>query len=158
MKKQSIKPFVLWILLSEAVGALAAWLTRDGMKMYMMSVNKPSFSPPPALFPIVWTLLYALMGYGAARVSLSERSDARNISLNLFVAQLIVNFFWSLIFFRSMAFGLAFFWLVFLWILVFLMTLSFFRVDKIAAVLQIPYFLWLTFAAILNFAVWKLNT
>lgn len=77
--------------------------------------------------------------------------------MNLFIAQLVLNFFWSLIFFNLQAYGLAFLWLVAIWILVLLMILSFWKVDPLAAKLQIPYLLWLSFAAYLNAGVYYLN-
>jgi len=101
--------------------------------------------------------LYALMGISAARIWLSKDSTAKSKGLNLYVAQLIVNFFWSLIFFNAQAFGFAFFWLLLLWALVLLMILQFNKVDKKAALLQIPYLIWLTFAAYLSFGVWIMN-
>lgn len=157
MLKRNWKTFAFWILLAEAVGALSGWLTRDGMKLFNETVAQPPLSPPSWLFPVVWSILYALMGIGAARVSLQEKTVWRDRSINLFVAQLVVNFFWSLIFFNAQAFGFAFFWLLLLWVLVLLMILSFHKVDPLAAKLQIPYLLWLTFAAYLNFGVWYLN-
>ena len=157
MKKTIWKPYVLWILLAEAVGALSGWLTREGTQLFSETVAKPPLTPPSLVFPIVWGILYALMGIGAARVSLTEPSEDRSRGLTLFVAQLIVNFFWSLIFFNAQAYGFAFFWLLLLWGLVLWMTLTFRKVDKIAAWLQVPYLLWLTFAAYLNFGVWRLN-
>ena len=157
MKKTTWKPYVLWILLAEAVGALSGWLTREGTQLFSETVAKPPLTPPSLVFPIVWGILYTLMGIGAARVSLTEPSEDRSRGLNLFVAQLIVNFFWSLIFFNAQAYGFAFFWLLLLWGLVLWMTLTFRKVDTIAAWLQVPYLLWLTFAAYLNFGVWRLN-
>lgn len=139
------------------MGALSGWLTREGTQLFSETVAKPPLTPPSLVFPIVWGILYALMGIGAARVSLTEPSEDRSRGLNLFVAQLIVNFFWSLIFFNAQAYGFAFFWLLLLWGLVLWMTLTFRKVDKIAAWLQVPYLLWLTFAAYLNFGVWRLN-
>lgn len=143
--------------MAEAVGALSGWLTREGTQLFSETVAKPPLTPPSLVFPIVWGILYALMGIGAARVSLTEPSEDRSRGLNLFVAQLIVNFFWSLIFFNAQAYGFAFFWLLLLWGLVLWMTLTFRKVDPIAAWLQVPYLLWLTFAAYLNFGVWRLN-
>ncbi len=139
------------------MGALSGWLTREGTQLFSETVAKPPLTPPSLVFPIVWGILYALMGIGAARVSLTEPSEDRSRGLNLFVAQLIVNFFWSLIFFNAQAYGFAFFWLLLLWGLVLWMTLTFRKVDPIAAWLQVPYLLWLTFAAYLNFGVWRLN-
>lgn len=157
MDKRTWKIYGFWILLSEAVGALSGFLSREGSMAFSERVLQPPLSPPAVLFPIVWTILYALMGVGAARIYLAEDSKARSRGLNLFVGQLVVNFFWSLIFFNAQAYGLAFLWLVLLWVLVILMTLAFYKVDKWAAYLQIPYILWLTFAAYLSLGVWWLN-
>jgi len=132
------------------VGALSGWLSRAGQREYARSAVKPPLSPPGFVFPIVWSILYALMGVSAARVWLSEDSPDRNRGLNLFIAQLVVNFFWSLIFFNARAYWLALVWLLILWGLVFAMTRAFSRVDTLAARLQIPYLLWLSFAAWLN--------
>ena len=155
--KRNWKPYLSWILLAEAVGALSGWLTRAATKAYSETILKPPLSPPGWVFPVVWTILFALMGIGAARVSLSEPSAKRSLGLNLFVAQLVVNFFWSPVFFNLQAFGFAFFWLLLLWVLVLLMILAFRQVDPLAAWLQVPYLLWLTFAAYLNLGVWILN-
>lgn len=157
MNKHTWKTYAFWILLSEAVGALSGWLTREGTEIFNQTVAQPPLSPPSIVFPIVWGILYALMGFGAARISLSPQSACRNKGLNLFIAQLIVNFFWSLIFFNAQAFGFAFLWLLLLWGLVLWMIFAFRKVDPLAAALQIPYLLWLTFAAYLNLGVWLLN-
>ena len=148
---------MFWILLAEAVGALSGWLTREGTQIYAQTIVKPPLSPPGWVFPVVWAILYALMGIGAARVYQAPVSKARSLGLNLFIAQLVVNFFWSPIFFNLQAFGLAFFWLLLLWGLVLWMILAFRKVEPLAAKLQIPYLLWLTFAAYLNLGVWYLN-
>lgn len=155
--KASWKSYVFWILLAEAVGALSGWLSREGSEVFSQTVIQPPLSPPAILFPIVWTILYALMGIGAAQVSLTPSSPERSRSLNLVLIQLVVNFFWSLIFFNAQAYGFAFLWLLLLWVLVLLMILAFRKVDPLAALLQIPYLLWLTFAAYLSFGVWYLN-
>ena len=148
---------MFWILLAEAVGALSGWLTREGIQIYAQTIVKPPLSPPGWVFPVVWAILYVLMGIGAARVYQAPVSKARSLGLNLFIAQLVVNFFWSPIFFNLQAFGLAFFWLLLLWGLVLWMILAFRKVEPLAAKLQIPYLLWLTFAAYLNLGVWYLN-
>lgn len=155
MKKGNWKVYAIWIGLSEAVGGLAGWLTRDGTKFYNEMIQKPPLSPPSTVFPIVWGILFALMGIGAARVSMAPPSRERSQALNLFIVQLVVNFFWSLIFFNARAYGFAFLWLVLLWVLILGMILIFRKVDTLAAVLQIPYLLWVTFAAYLNFWVWR---
>jgi len=157
MKKHNWKPYAFWIILTEAVGALSGWLTRDGSKYFNESVIQPPLSPPALVFPVVWGILYALLGFSAARVWLSPPSPQRHRGLNLFITQLVVNFFWSLIFFNARAYGFAFLWLLLLWGLVLWMILTFYKIDPLAAKLQIPYLLWLTFAAYLNFGVWYLN-
>jgi tryptophan-rich sensory protein len=156
MNKKTRRVYLLWILFAEAVGALSGWLSREGMKLYNETVLQPPLSPPMVVFPIVWGLLFALMGISAARVWMAPPSSDRSRGLNLFFAQLIVNFFWSLIFFNAGAYGFAFLWLLFLWVLVLLMILSFRKSDPLAAKLQIPYLIWLTFAAYLNLGVWIL--
>lgn len=155
--KRNWKPYVFFILLAEVVGALSGWLTRNAMMLYNTTVVQPPLSPPGWIFPVVWSILYALMGIGAARVYLSAPSSSRSLGLNLFIVQLAVNFFWSPIFFNQQAYGFAFFWLLLLWGLVLWMILTFRKVDPRAAKLQIPYLLWLTFAAYLNLGVWYLN-
>ncbi|MBO5868144.1 MAG: tryptophan-rich sensory protein [Oscillospiraceae bacterium] len=157
MTKKQWKTYLFWILLAEAVGALSGFLSRNGMKQYESTITQPPLSPPGILFPIVWGILYALMGFSVARIRLLPQNDDTRKGTNLFIAQLIVNFFWSLIFFNAQAYGFALIWLVLLWVLVFLMIKVFNKADTPAAGLQIPYLLWLTFAAYLNAGVWYLN-
>ncbi len=157
MRFKKIKPYILWILLAEGVGLLAGLLTRDATMLYSQQIVKPPLSPPAIVFPVVWTILYALMGIGAARVASSPNRGSDRKALNLFILQLIVNFFWSFFFFNAQAYGFAAIWLILLWVLVLLMIISFWKVDHVAAWLQIPYLIWLTFAAYLNLAVYLLN-
>lgn len=157
MNKEKIKIYAVWILIAEAVGALSGFMSRKGMEIYSAYVQQPPLSPPAILFPIVWGILYALMGFGAARIYMAEPSRGRSSGLNLYILQLIVNFFWSLIFFNLQAYGFALFWLILLWTLVVSMTYTFRKSDPLAAYLQIPYLLWLTFAVYLNAGVWYLN-
>ena len=151
------KRYLPWIFLTEAVGAASAFLSRNGMEYYAENAIKPPLTPPGWGFGVVWTILFALMGSGAARVWNGERSQQRSKGINLFVAQLIVNFFWSLIFFNAQAYGFAVIWLALLMVLVVWMTVAFWKQDKAAGWLQIPYILWLGFAFYLNIGVWALN-
>ena len=152
------KPYLFFIGLSEAVGLLSGWLSREGRRIYPNIAAQMPLAPPGWVFPVVWVILYALMGYAAARVYSAPAGSVRNWALNLFFSQLVVNFFWSPIFFNLDAYGLAFFWLLLLLSLVAAMTYFFWKVDKKAALFQIPYLLWLLFAAYLNYGVWKLNS
>ena len=157
MKDEKWKTYLGWILFTEAVGALSGWLTRDGTKYFNEFVRKPPLSPPGIVFPIVWAVLYLLMGIGAARVYLSPVSRARSRSLYLYLVQLAFNFCWSLIFFNFRAYGFALLWLAALWLLILGMVTAFGEVDSLASRLQIPYLLWVSFAAYLNAGVWILN-
>ena len=155
--KTNWKTYTFWIGVTEAVGALSGFLSRDGMKLYMQTAAKPPLSPPGWVFPVVWTGLYGLLGFGAARLRLAVPTKESRLGINLYIAQLVINFFWSLIFFNLRAYGLALLWLALLWALVLWMILVFRKTDAFAAKLQIPYLLWLSFAAYLNGGVWYLN-
>ena len=155
MVKRNWKTFAFFIAVPLAVGALSAFLSREGMEAFE-SLQKPSLSPPAAAFPIVWTILYILMGYSAALVWLSRDSE-RGDALFVFGAQLFVNFWWSIFFFRWQIRGYAFFWLLLLIALVIWMIFAFRKIRPLAGKLNIPYLLWLCLAAWLNAAVWIMN-
>lgn len=157
MKNNRGRNITFWVILSEITGLLAGLLSRNATTIYGQMALKPPLAPPGWLFPVVWAVLYALMGVGAGLVASQMPSQERNRSLNLMVVQLVVNFFWSLIFFNAGAYGFALLWLLLLLVLVIWMTVEFGKVFPLAALLQIPYILWLLFAAYLNAAVWYLN-
>ena len=150
-----IKPYLLGIALPLAVGALAGWLTKDSFAQYM-TLRQPPLSPPGWVFPVVWTILYVLMGVGSTRIHLSSAPE-RGAALKLYGWQLAVNFVWPLLFFRWQLRMLALFWLVLLIVLIVRMIQRFAAIDKTAAYLQVPYLLWSGFALYLNAAVWWLN-
>ena len=148
------KKLVVSLLASLLTGALAALLIREGVQTYGL-LEKPALSPPAGLFPIVWTILYLLMGVAAYLVWAEGKSP--RIALIVYAVQLVFNFIWPLLFFNAQAYGVAFFWLLVLWLLVVATIILFFRQNKAAGFLMLPYLLWLTFAAYLNYAVWMLN-
>ncbi len=155
MTKIRWKSLLRNLALPLAVGGLAALITRDNMSVYE-AIVKPPFAPPPILFPIVWTVLYALMGvstYLIDEVPREEKSAAKAV----YYLQLIVNFFWPILFFNKRVFLLAFIWLVLLWGLIGIMIYRFYKINRTAAFLQIPYWLWVTFAGVLNFSIYWLN-
>ena len=156
LNKSKIKPYAVSILLTLAVGGLSGFLTSMGMDSFD-ALTKPPLTPPSFLFPIVWTVLFILMGVGAARIFMTEPTAARNRALIVYVVQLAVNFLWSIIFFNLQAYGFAFFWLILLWVLILTMIYLFCKVDKPAALLQIPYAIWVTFAGYLNLMIWLMN-
>jgi tryptophan-rich sensory protein len=155
--KKKVWTYIGWVAFTEAVGALSGFITRDGTKIYRTAIVKPPLSPPSIVFPIVWGILFALMGIGAAMIYLSGRSQQRSGCLQLYLIQLAANFLWNIIFFNLQTFGGALIWLLALWILILWMILSFYKVSPLAAKLQIPYLIWVTFAGYLNAGVWLLN-
>ena len=150
---KKIKPYVIWIAISLSVGILSALFTKDSMDIYG-TLNQPPLSPPSWLFPVVWTILFTLMGISAAMVYVKNRTN-KGLLINLI--QLAVNFLWSIIFFNFRAFLFSFIWLILLWILILTMIIEYKKTDKVAAYLQIPYLLWVTFAGYLNLMIYILN-
>lgn len=151
-----LKPLVINLLIPLSIGGLSAFFTRKSMNIYK-TIEQPPLSPPGWLFPVVWTVLYILMGIAAYLVWMRD-STGRNGALLLYGAQLAFNFVWPLIFFKAQNFEVAFFWLAALWVLVLLTVIRFWAENRTAGMLLVPYLLWSTFAAYLNFGVWILNT
>ena len=138
------------------VGGLSALLSGGGMEMFD-AVEKPPLSPPAWLFPVVWTILYTLMGIASYLVALSGKTYRAKTALAFYGIQLFFNFLWSIIFFRFEAYWFAFVWLALLWALILITTVLFYRISKPAGYFMIPYILWVTFAGYLNFAIALLN-
>ncbi len=159
MEHAKKRPFWLICLVSAAialaVGMLAVLLTKDGMMAYEQ-LAKPALAPPKLVFPIAWTILYLLMGVSAALVYVSGSARARD-ALSVYFLQLFLNFGWTILFFGFHLLFAAFIWLVVLLGVVIVMLASFWSVRPLAGALQIPYALWLAFAAYLNFATFLLN-
>lgn len=153
--KINFKRLILFFAVTFAVGGLAALITSDSMNMYDM-ILKPFLAPPPIVFPIAWTILYALMAVGAYIVSMS-RCENKSSALTAYFIQLGINFIWPILFFNIKAFLVSLVWLVFLWLAVFDMIKKFFACKKIAAYLQIPYIIWVSFAVYLNLMIYALN-
>ena len=156
INKSKIKTYAVSLAIALITSGLSALLTNMGMDSYR-AAEKPALTPPEIVFPIVWTILFILMGISAARVWLSPDSRQKAQGLRLYCLQLAFNFTWSILFFNLQAYSFAFIWLIILWLLILLMIISFSKSDKLAAYLQIPYLLWVTFAGYLNFMVWMLN-
>ena len=144
------------ILIPLAVGGVAGLLTGGGMKEFA-SLNQPPLSPPGWLFPVVWTILYALMGISSYMVLYAETEENKFRALVVYVVQLVFNFFWPIFFFGFGLYFFSFLWLLVLWLLVFWMIKEFYKISPKAAYLNIPYLLWLTFAGYLNLGIWWLN-
>lgn len=153
--KINIKKLAKCLGISLGIGALSALFTMFGMDSFEKAV-KPPLTPPSFLFPIVWTILFILMGISSYIVCNSD-SENRTTALSVYGIQLAVNFFWPIFFFNLEAYLFSFIWIILLWILIIVMIVQFNKVSKVAALLQIPYLLWVTFAAYLNFGIYLLN-
>lgn len=155
--KVNKKLLVVCIALPLLLGGISAFLTGDNMKLFE-TVNKPPLSPPGWLFPVVWTILYTLMGIASYLVLTGEGSgEEKTRAISAYLYQLVVNFLWSTWFFNFRWYTFSFFWLVCLWILVLITMVRFYRISKPAGYLLIPYLLWVTFAGYLNFGIALLN-
>lgn len=151
-----LKPYVISVLFALGVGALSAFLNRGTMNIYS-EIVKPPLAPPAILFPIVWSILYVLMGIGAANAYVNRKNGDAATALTVYAINLILNFTWSFIFFGMRAYLGAFIWLMVLLAVIIIMTVLFVKISPVAGYLQIPYAIWVTFAGYLNFAVWLLN-
>jgi tryptophan-rich sensory protein len=155
--KRNLFALIVSIFIPQLVGILSGFLTRGSSDMYR-DLIQPSFAPPAWFFPIAWVILYLLMGIASYRIWMlgAEKKEVKN-ALFYYGLQLVFNFFWSILFFGVGLRGLAFIELLVLLVLIIITTVKFYRLDKTAGYLMIPYILWVAFAAILNFSIWQLN-
>ena len=158
MKKRiNYKQLIICVAIPLLVGAVAGLLTRDGMKEFA-SLEKPPLSPPGWLFPIVWTMLYTLMGLASYFIYQKRNQSAKVAgALAIYGIQLLFNFFWPIIFFNLKWYFAAFFWLILLWLLIGDTILAFRELSKKASYLLYPYLVWVTFAGYLNLGIAVLN-
>ena len=156
-KSKDILGIILSIAVAEGVGALAAFLTKDAMEDYQC-LKLPSFSPPGWVVPVVWAVLFLMMGVAAYLVYKRGfyRLDVQKALFD-YGAQLFFNFMWSAIFFAFNLRETAFFWILGLLGLIAATTIRFGKIDKKAGLLMLPYLFWVCFAAVLNFYIWQLN-
>ena len=147
---------VICIGLPLAVGGLSALLTRNSMKDFAI-LNQPPLAPPGWLFPIVWTILFVLMGIASYLVLQAENPYGKSLALGFYLAQLFFNFCWSIIFFNLKAYLAALLWLVVLWFLILITAFLFYQKSKAAGLLLTPYLLWVFFAGYLNLGIYLLN-
>ena len=143
------KPLLVSVAISLGVGILSSLFTPNIAGEYA-AIPDPPLAPPAWLFPVVWTILYILMGIAAYLIWESAPGEEKRSALLYYGAQLVINFFWPLIFFRMDAYVTAFFWLLLLWYLVFVTFQKFYAINPTAGKLLIPYLVWLTFAGYLN--------
>lgn len=154
MKKINFKQLIICIIIPLGIGFLIS-LFSNSSEAYRNFI-KPPFSPPGVIFPIVWTILYILMGISSYIINKSDNLNKDN-ALIIYGIQLILNSLWTLIFFRFKLYLLAFIWVLAIIVLVIIMIIKFTKISKIAGYIQIPYLLWLLFAAYLTIGVYILN-
>lgn len=155
MKKIDIKKLIFYILITYLIGVLPSIFVFESMSTYN-TLNKPPLSPPSVVFPIAWSILYLLMGISIYIIMQSKNKLKENARLIYFI-QLVINALWTPIFFGLKEYFFAFLWILMLIVLVITMILTFYKISKKAAYIQIPYLLWLLFASYLNFGVFVLN-
>lgn len=145
----------LCILLPLLVGGISGYFTSQSITTWYVFLIKPTFNPPNYLFGPVWTTLYILMGISFYMIV--NQAKIHWSLVGIFVLQLILNFFWSFIFFNYHLLGLALAEIILLWLSIFTMIILFYKNNKWAALINIPYLLWVSFATILNYSIYKLN-
>lgn len=151
------KTLIVNIAIPLLVGGLSALITRNSMKDFEV-LQKPPLSPPGWLFPVVWTILFVLMGIASYLVyTANAPSEEKKKALQIYAIQLFFNFFWSVLFFNLKVYSFSFVWLVALLILILSTTFAFWRISKPAGYLLIPYIIWVTFAGYLNLSIAFLN-
>lgn len=148
------KNLITCLAIPLAVGGLASLLTQNSMAVFA-SLNKPALAPPGWLFPVVWTILYILMGIASYLVLTSTKPNTK--ALTVYGTQLAFNFLWSIIFFNLKLYLFAFIWLILLWLLILETINRFHQISKPAGYLLLPYLLWVTFAGYLIFSIYLLN-
>ena len=147
-----------WIAVCFLASAIGSAFTYSQIPIWYASLIKSPLNPPNWVFGPVWTLLYTMMATAAFLVwQKGWKNKNVNEALKIFLAQLIFNTCWSILFFGQHALLSAFFLILSLWLLILLTTMKFFRISKAAGWLMVPYLLWVSFASYLNFAVWLLN-
>lgn len=157
MKKIQLTELLIFIVITELVGALSGLITGNAFSYYS-ELTKPSLSPPSAVFPAVWFFIYALMGVSAYMIYVSDASDSKKkFALTLYGLQLFVNFLWSIVFFKFQQMGLSVAVIIILLILIIFMIMIFRKISPAAAYINLPYLIWTIFAAYLNIGILVLN-
>lgn len=157
MKIRSVVKMIISLAIPLVVGAIAGSFTAEAIPDWYATLNRPSFNPPNWLFAPVWTTLYILMGISLYMIWMLPEGKDRNRALFIFVVQLALNFIWSFLFFYYKTIGIALVEIVALWCSILLMIILFYRLKPAAGYINIPYLLWVSFAAVLNAAYYTLN-
>ncbi len=157
MNKSQIFKLLASLALPLGLGSIAGLFTADAVPEWYETLNRPSFNPPNWIFGPVWTTLYIFMGISLFLIWKQNASKGRNLAIFVFLLQLALNFGWSFIFFYFNMISFALIEIIFLWITIVIMLVLFYRIKPMAAYINIPYLLWVTFATILNASYYLLN-
>lgn len=158
MANSNIVKLIVSIVLTVGLGSLGGIFTISEIPVWYAGLQKPSFNPPNWLFGPVWTLLYLLMGISVYVIWKQPASSTRNTALTFFMIQFILNFCWSIIFFNQHQLGWALVEIIIMWVAILVTIIWFGKLSSVAAWLLVPYILWVSFASLLNGAIWKLNS
>ena len=157
MKENRWLRYLFWILVIELIGACSGWLIADDIRIWHVMATPAPLTPPAYVFPVVWGILYGLMGISLARIRMEPASPLRAKAVRLFSVQLFLNFLWGPIFFGAQTYGFALIWLIIMVLYIGSMIRAFLKLEQAAGLLQFPYLIWTLFAIYLNAAVWFLN-
>ncbi|HQV61959.1 MAG TPA: tryptophan-rich sensory protein [Chitinophagaceae bacterium] len=149
---------IIAIAIPLIVGGTSGFFTATGVESWYQTIARPTWNPPGWIFGPVWTTLYVMMGISLFLVWKEDASvELKKIGIALFAVQLVLNFFWSFIFFNQHQIGWALVEIIAMWVFILLTIFAFAQVNKAAAWLLVPYISWVSFATILNFTIWQLN-
>ncbi len=151
----NVKKLIKCIAIPLVVGGISALITKEAMEQFY-KLDHPPLTPPQWLFPIVWTILYILMGI-SLYIILEKGNKTLYDARKLFYYKLIINFMWTVFFFNFKWYLFSFFWLLLLWVMMLVLVRKFYKISKVAAYMNVPQILWITFAGYLNLGVWWLN-
>ncbi len=158
MEKSNLIKLFVSIVFTLGIGSLGAVFTTSEIPTWYATLQKPSFNPPNYLFGPVWTVLYILMGISLYLIWKQPASTIKTTAITLFMIQFTLNFFWSIIFFNQHQIGWALVEIIAMWLFILLTIFWFAKLDKTAAWLLVPYISWVSFATILNYSLWRLNS
>lgn len=155
----NILKLIISVAIPVAAGAVSGFFTSTGLGSWYQSIIKPSWNPPGWVFGPVWTLLYIMMGIALYLVWKTGAASAlKKTAITLFAIQLALNFFWSFIFFNQQQIGWALVEIITMWFAILLTIFSFSKINNTSSWLLVPYISWVSFATILNYTIWKLNS
>lgn len=148
---------IVSVVIAQSAGIIGSVFTAPNIDTWYAFLEKPFFSPPDWLFAPAWITLYFLMGIAAFLVWQKRQLKDSKIALYFYCSQLVLNALWSVVFFgmQNPLWGLVV--IIFLWMLILITLLKFWKIDRLAGLLFVPYLLWVSFASVLNFSIWQLN-